>query len=89
MVSLKLREDFVLESVQPANLKRPTLDSLKSYKIWSEVELIVTNLTQILKRTLIGNSKKASAKLNGLPDQKSLALLVSIVERLKRSYLYD
>jgi GDPmannose 4,6-dehydratase len=83
MVSLDSPEDFVLASGQPTNLKKLTLDCLKYYKISSEVELISTNPTQILQKALLGNTKKASSKLNWQPDQDSLPLLVDIVECLR------
>ena len=89
MVSLESPEDFVLASGQPTNLKKLTLECLKYYKISSEVELVSTNPTQILQKTLLGNTKKAFAKLNWQPNQNSLALLVSIVENLKGSNIYD
>jgi GDP-D-mannose dehydratase len=89
MVSLDSPEDFVLASGQPTNLKKLTLECLKHYKIPSEVELVSTNPTQILQKTLLGNTKKASVKLNWQPNQNSLALLVSIVENLKGSNIYD
>ena len=89
IVSLESPEDFVLASGQPTNLKKLTLECLKYYKISSEVELVSTNPTQILQKTLLGNTKKAFAKLNWQPNQNSLALLVSIVENLKGSNIYD
>ena len=89
MMSLESPEDFVLASGQPTNLKKLTLDCLKYFKVSSEVKLISTNPTQLSKKPLFGNTKKASVKLNWQPDQNSLARLVSIVENLKGSNVYD
>ncbi len=89
MVSLESPEDFVLASGQLTNLKQLTLDCLKYFKVSSKVELISTNPTLLSQKPLLGNTKKACVKLNWRPDQNSLAILVSIVENLKESSVYD
>ena len=89
MVKLESPEDFVIASGKSTNLNELTLECLKYYKLLGKVELISTNPTQILQKTLLGNAKKASAKLNWRTSQNSVALLIEIVDSLKGSNLHD
>jgi GDPmannose 4,6-dehydratase len=85
VVNLDSPQDFVLASGYPTDLRRLTLDCLEHYKISKRIELISTSPSQDLQRTLVGNVKKASTYLNWEPKQDPLAVLVSIVEEMKKS----
>ena len=84
MLNLEKPEDFVLASGVPTSLRNLTLDCLKWYKVKRHIELISTNPTQAPQKTLVGNPKKASAKMNWNPNHDPVALLVSIVEQLMK-----
>ncbi len=89
MLSLEKPEDFVLASGTPTNLRNLTLDCLDWYKVTRKIELISTNSIRTAPKTLVGNSKKASAMLNWNPTHDPVTLLVSIVDNLVELALND
>ena len=83
MLNLANPEDFVLSSGNLTNLKNLTRDCLARYNVVRRIELISTHPPQASRNNLIGNSQKATMKLNWEPSQDPVLILVKIIEALR------
>ncbi len=83
MLNLANPEDFVLSSGKLTNLKNLTIDCLARYNVVRRIELISTHPSQASRNNLIGNSQKATTKLNWKPSQDPVLILVKIIEALR------
>ena len=83
MLDLAKPEDFVLSSGNLTNLRNLTIDCLARYNVVRKIDLISTHPPQGSRNNLIGNSQKASTKLNWKPTQDPVLLLVKIIEALR------